>query len=73
LMGGFQFFYLQFSPYILKWLLLFFSYFRFRWFLRSHVHNGELCLFRCYLYYFITICYIIIMLWCRNNNIWKVK
>jgi hypothetical protein len=35
LVCGFNFFYLQFSPYILKWLLLFCSCLRFRWFLRS--------------------------------------
>jgi hypothetical protein len=44
----------------------FFSYFRFRWFLRSCIRNGELCLFKYYLYYFIKICYIILIV----RNAW---
>ena len=56
----------------LKMIITFCPYLRFRSFLRSRIRNGELYLLKCSSYYFITICYIILML-CKNNNIIKIK
>jgi hypothetical protein len=69
LMGGFNFFIYNL---VLKISndYYFCSYLRFKWFLWSHVHNGELYLFKSSLYYSISI-YIILMLLYKNNNIRK--
>ena len=57
----------------LEMIITFCPYLRFRSFLRSHIRNGELYLLKYSSYYFITICYVILMLLCKNNNIRKVK
>ena len=57
----------------LKMIITFCPYLRFRSFLRSRIRNGELYLLKYSSYYFITICYIILILLCKNNNIRKVK
>jgi len=57
----------------LKMIITFCLYLRFRTFLRSSIRNGELYLLKYSSYYFITICYIILMLLCKNNNIIKIK
>ena len=57
----------------LKIIITFCPYLRFMSFLRSRIRNGELYLLKYFLYYFITISYIILILLCKNNNIRKVK
>ena len=51
----------------LKMIIIFCPYLRFRSFLRSRIRNGELYLLKYSSYYFITICYIILILLCTNN------
>jgi hypothetical protein len=73
LIGGFNFFYLQFSPWNLNCSLHFACSSDLGDSCGHMFIKNELYLLKCYLYYFITVCYIILMLLCKNNNIRKVK
>ena len=72
LVGGFNFLF-TIKSLDLKMIITFCSYLRFMSFVRSRICNGELYLLKYFLYYFITIYYVIFMLLCKNNNIRKVK